>query len=40
MVGSTLRKRDKKTIRIESFGYGFAFAFGMAVIRFLYIHAR
>jgi hypothetical protein len=40
MVGSTLQKRNKKAMRIESFGYGFAFAFGMAVIRFLYIHAR
>lgn len=39
MVGSTLRKRNKKAMRIESFGYGFAFAFGMAVIRFLYIRA-
>ena len=40
MVGSTLRKRHKKAMRIESFGYGFAFAFGMAIIRILYIHAR
>jgi hypothetical protein len=40
MVGSTLRRRNKKTMRIESFGYGFAFAFAMAVIRFLYIRAR
>jgi hypothetical protein len=40
MVGSTLRKRDKKAMRIESFGYGFAFAFGMAVLRFLVIRAR
>jgi hypothetical protein len=40
MVGSTLRKRNKKAMRIESFGYGFAFAFGMAVVRFLYVHAR
>ena len=33
-VGSVLRKRNKKALQIESFGYGFAFAFGMAVVRF------
>lgn len=35
LVGSTLRKRNKKAMQIESFSYGFAFAFGMAIIRFL-----
>lgn len=34
LVGSTLRKRNKKVMQIESFGYGFAFALGMAVVRF------
>jgi len=34
LIGSALRKRDKKVVQIESFGYGFAFAFGMAVVRF------
>jgi len=36
LVGSSLRKRNKKTMEIESFGYGFAFAFGMAVVRFFF----
>ena len=37
MVGSTLRKRNRKTMQIESFGYGFAFALGMALVRFIFI---
>jgi hypothetical protein len=36
MVGSTLRKRNKRTMQIESFGYGFAFALGMALVRFFF----
>jgi hypothetical protein len=36
MVGSTLRKRNKKAMQIESFGYGFAFALGMALVRFFF----
>jgi len=36
VIGSILRERDKKVVRIESFGYGFAFAFGMAVVRFFF----
>jgi len=36
LLGSTLRKRGKKVVRLESFGYGFAFAFGMALIRLIY----
>ena len=36
LVGSTLRKRGKKVVRLESFGYGFAFAFGMALIRLIF----
>ncbi len=35
-VGSMLRKRDKETIQLESFRYGFALAFGMALVRFLF----
>jgi hypothetical protein len=36
ILGSTLRKRNKKTMQIESFGYGFAFALGMALVRFFF----
>lgn len=36
LVGSTLRKRSKKVMQIESFGYGFAFALGMALVRFFF----
>jgi hypothetical protein len=36
LIGSMLRKRDKRVVQIESFGYGFAFAFGMAVLRFFF----
>jgi len=36
LVGSTLRKRNKKAMQIESFGYGFAFALGMAFVRFFF----
>ncbi len=36
LIGSILRKRDKKAVQIESFGYGFAFAFGMAAVRFFF----
>jgi hypothetical protein len=35
-VGSMLRSRGKKVIQLESFGYGFTFAFGMALVRFLF----
>lgn len=35
-LGSILRKRNKKVTRIESFGYGFVFAFGVALVRFFY----
>ena len=37
MVGTALRKRNKKAMQIESFGYGFAFALGMAMARFLFV---
>ncbi|HXH68003.1 MAG TPA: hypothetical protein VNI81_12440 [Candidatus Limnocylindrales bacterium] len=36
LVGFILRKQNKKVMQIESFGYGFAFAFGMALVRFLF----
>lgn len=36
LIGSILRKRDKRVARIESFGYGFVFAFGMAAVRFFF----
>jgi len=35
-IGSMLRRRDKRVVQIENFGYGFAFAFGMALLRFLF----
>lgn len=36
MIGSILRRQGKKATQIESFGYGFAFAFGMALIRLVF----
>jgi hypothetical protein len=36
LIGSMLSRQDKKVTRIESFGYGFAFAFGIALIRYLF----
>lgn len=36
LIGSMLSRQNKKVTRIESFGYGFAFAFGIALIRFLF----
>jgi hypothetical protein len=35
-VGSLLRTKNKKVIRIESFWYGFTFAAGMALARFYF----
>lgn len=35
-TGAVLRRRDKRVTRIESFGYGFSFAFGMALVRFFF----
>jgi hypothetical protein len=32
-VGAFLRRKDKTTVRIESFLYGFTFALGIAIIR-------
>ena len=37
MIGSFLESRGKRVAQIESFGYGFAFAFGMALIRLLFV---
>jgi len=37
LVGAILRSRDKTTTRIESFRYGFAFAFGIAAVRLLFV---
>ncbi len=37
LVGMLLRNRGKRAARIESFGYGFTFALGMAVLRFLFV---
>jgi hypothetical protein len=36
-IGSVLRRHDKKVVRIESFGYGFAFALGMALVRLVLV---
>jgi len=36
LVGSFLRSRDRTPTRIETFRYGYAFAFGMALIRLLF----
>jgi len=35
MIGRYFRSRDRETTRIETFAYGFVFAFGMAAVRFL-----
>lgn len=39
MLGAALRRRGKRSTRIESFWYGFAFAFGMALVRFLFVRS-
>src|SRR6266568_316995 len=36
-IGLVRRRKGKDTIRIESFGYGFTFALGVALIRFLFV---
>lgn len=36
-IGHMQRRRGKDTARIESFTYGFAFALGMALIRFFFV---
>jgi hypothetical protein len=37
LIGSMLRRQGKKVVQIESFGYGFAFAFGMALVRYFFV---
>jgi len=36
-VGKLLRRNDKEPVQIESFGYGFTFALGMAVVRLILV---
>jgi hypothetical protein len=36
-VGTMLRRKGKQAVRIESFGYGFTFALGVAIIRFILV---
>jgi hypothetical protein len=36
-IGAALRGRGRRTTPLETFGYGFAFAFGMALIRFFFV---
>jgi hypothetical protein len=36
LVGATLTRKGKRTMQIETFSYGFAFALGMALIRFYF----
>ncbi len=35
-VGIMLRRTGKRAVQIESFGYGFTFALGLAIIRFAF----
>jgi len=37
LIGSTLSRYGKNVTRIESFRYGFAVAFGIALVRFLFV---
>jgi len=36
-VGRSLRRQGKDSVQIESFGYGFTFALGVAMIRFFFV---
>jgi hypothetical protein len=36
-IGVQLRRNGKKTVRIESFAYGFTFALGVAAVRFAFL---
>jgi hypothetical protein len=36
-IGTLLRRRGKRVVQIESFRYAFAFALGMALVRFLFV---
>ena len=35
-LGAWRRRHDQETIRLDSFAYAFCFAFGMAVVRFIW----
>src|SRR5437016_5143010 len=37
LIGSILSRQGKKVVQIESFRYGFAFALGMALIRYFFV---
>jgi hypothetical protein len=37
LIGSMLRRKGKRATQIETFWHGFAFAFGMALVRLLFI---
>lgn len=36
LFGAWRRRRGEKLLRLDSFAYGFIFAFGMALVRFLF----
>jgi hypothetical protein len=36
-IGLLHRRKGEDAVRIESFGYGFTFAFGVAVVRFVFV---
>jgi hypothetical protein len=36
-VGATIHRNGRESVRIESFGYGFAFALGFAVVRLIFV---
>jgi hypothetical protein len=37
-LGRALRRRNRATIPIETFSYGFVFALAMAIVRFVMVH--
>jgi hypothetical protein len=36
LIGFILRRKGKRAVQLEAFWYGFALAFGMALVRFLF----
>ncbi|HEY2468335.1 MAG TPA: hypothetical protein VGI45_10940 [Terracidiphilus sp.] len=38
LIGRSVRRRGNSPVRIESFAYGFTFAFAMALVRLLLVH--
>jgi len=36
-VGALIRRKGRQAVRIESFGYGFTFALGLAMIRVIFV---